>query len=156
MVIRARLLLTASIAVGLTTASLTAAGASSCKLLRIAEWPIQLENQTPIVDGAINGRKIGVQLNTGSTNSLILRSAADRLGLTRQVARGYRAFGVGGETYVEYAFVDELKIGETVRKNWRAFVLGFIGVAECSRIRETWTVGVGAATGTSGSRRDGP
>jgi len=124
MVIRARLLLTASIAVGLATASLTVAGASSCKLLRIAEWPIQLENQTPIVDGAINGRKIGVQLNTGSTNSLILRSAADRLGLTRQVARGYRAFGVGGETYVEYAFVDELKIGETVRKNWRAFVLG--------------------------------
>ena len=124
MVIRAHLLLTASIAVGLTTASLTAAGASSCKLLRIAEWQIQLENQTPIVDGAINGRKIGVQLNTGSTSSLILRSAADRLGLTRQVARGYRAYGVGGETYVEYAFVDELKIGETVRKNWRAFVLG--------------------------------
>ena len=33
-------------------------------------------------------------------------------------------FGVGGETNVEIAFVDELKVEQTVRKGWRVIVAG--------------------------------
>jgi hypothetical protein len=33
-------------------------------------------------------------------------------------------FGVGGETDVEAALIDEFKIGQTVRKNWRMLVAG--------------------------------
>lgn len=106
---------------GLATA---AHAASSCKLIRIAEWRVNGQSGRLIVDGAINGQKVGVLLDTGARYSFIHRAAADRLGLVRQEARGYRAAGVGGETYVEYAVVDELKIGNATRKTWRVFVLG--------------------------------
>jgi hypothetical protein len=55
---------------------------------------------------------------------MILRSAADRLGLTRRVARGYRLVGVGGESYVESTMIDEFRIGQLIRKNWEVMVAG--------------------------------
>jgi hypothetical protein len=55
---------------------------------------------------------------------MIPRSAADRLGLTRHTARGYRTFGIGGESYVESTIVDEFKVGELGRKNWEVMVAG--------------------------------
>lgn len=98
--------------------------ASKCKLVRIAEWEVKPQNGRLIVDGEINGQKIGIMIDSGAGTSFVLRAAADRLGLVRQEAKGYRAFGVGGETYVEFAVIDELKIGTASRKNWRAMVLG--------------------------------
>jgi len=100
------------------------AAPANCKLTQIAEWPVRVERNRILVEGAINGQKIGVMLDTGAGRSVILRSAAARLGLTRRPARNYRMFGVGGETNVEVALVDEFAIGETVRKNWRVLVAG--------------------------------
>lgn len=114
----------AVIAAALAVSCATAQAASNCKLVRIAEWEVKPQNNRLIVDGEINGQKIGIMLDSGATTSFILRAAADRLGLVRQEAKGYRAFGVGGETHVEYAVIDELKMGTASRKNWRAMVLG--------------------------------
>jgi predicted aspartyl protease len=114
----------ASIAVGSVLASSATAAASNCTLLKIADWPVRLERGQLIVDGAINGQKIGVMLDTGSQRSLVPRSAAQRLGLARQEARGYRMFGVGGETHVETANVDEFSIGSFTRKNWQVLIAG--------------------------------
>lgn len=72
------------------------AAASNCKMVQIAELPVRLAHNKLIVDGAINGQKIGVMLDTGAMHTLIVRSAAVRLGLARQEARGYRVFGIGG------------------------------------------------------------
>jgi len=101
-----------------------ALGASSCKLAKIAEWRVNPEASRLIVEGAVNGQKVGILLDTGAYRSFVLRAAADRLGLTRQEARGYRAVGVGGETYVEQTIIEEFKIGQAVRRNWRVMVLG--------------------------------
>jgi len=98
--------------------------AANCKLMQIGEWRVKPHSGRLIVDGEINGQKIGVLLDTGAQNSVILRAAADRLGLTRQTAPGYRAYGVGGETYVEYTVLDEMKLGQGARRNWRVLVLG--------------------------------
>ena len=98
--------------------------AANCKLKQIGEWRVKPHSGRLIVDGEINGQKIGVLLDTGAQNSVILRAAADRLGLTRQTAPGYRAYGVGGETYVEYTVLDEMKLGQAARRNWRVLVLG--------------------------------
>jgi predicted aspartyl protease len=76
------------------------------------------------VAGAPDGRKVGVMLDTGTTRTLILRSAAVRLDLPRQEARGYRMFGVGGETRVELANVGDLRIGRGSRKDLRLLVAG--------------------------------
>ena len=99
-------------------------GAANCKLKQIGEWRVKPHSGRLIVDGEINGQKIGVLLDTGAQNSVILRAAADRLGLTRQTAPDYRAYGVGGETYVEYTVLDEMKLGQAARRNWRVLVLG--------------------------------
>ena len=99
------------------------AAAANCKLTRVAEWQVRTGRGVPVVDGAINGQKVGVMLDTGS-GTLLLRPSADRLGLTRQSARGYRAFGVGGETYVELTNVAEFTIGQITRRNWRVMVAG--------------------------------
>ena len=117
--------LAASAAIGLALAgNAAAAETSKCKLARIAEWPVRAEYHRPVVDGEINGRKIGILLDTGAQMSIVRRSATTRLGLTRYEAEGYRAFGVGGETRAEYVHIDEFRIGKAVRKNWRALVAG--------------------------------
>ena len=67
----------------------------------IEEWPVRFVRNFLVVDGAVNGRPIGVLLDTGSTRSMMLHSAARRLNLPRQRARDYRMFGVGGESPVE-------------------------------------------------------
>jgi predicted aspartyl protease len=100
-----------------------AVAASSCKMVKVAEWPTRPGGGVPLVEGAINGKKIGIMLDTGS-NTFLLRSSADRLGVTRQTARGPRVFGIGGETYIEAANIDEFSIGQIVQKNWRVMVAG--------------------------------
>jgi hypothetical protein len=82
-----RTFLVASAVIGGAIASgICTAATSECKLVRIAEWPVRLEHSKLIVDGAINGRKIGVMLDTGAQLSLIMRSAAIRLGLTLRMS----------------------------------------------------------------------
>ena len=116
--------LVASLAIDLAVASANAAAASNCKMSQIADWPVRLERNHLVVDGAINGQKISVMLDTGAQRSLIPRSATERLGLARQKVRGYRMFGIGGETKVEAVNIDEVKIGQITRKNWRVIVAG--------------------------------
>ena len=112
-------------AAGFALASGSAFGAaSSCKMVRLAEWPVQTKRNALIVDGAINGKSVGVMLDTGAGNTQILRSAAVQLGLTRESIGNFRQFGVGGETDVEVTVVDEFKIGESKRRNWSMFVAG--------------------------------
>jgi predicted aspartyl protease len=121
--IKGRHLLAASVATCLVFAASTAAAASKCTLVKIADWPVRLERNHLLVDGTINGQKIGVMLDTGA-ETMILRSAADRLGLTLRQVRGARVFGIGGESHVDMAVVEEFKIGEIARKNWRMLVAG--------------------------------
>jgi len=125
-----RTLLAVSLAIGLAASSGTVAGASKCTLARIEEWPVRLVRNHLIVDGAINGRKIGIMLDTGSTLSTILRAAAMRLDLPRQEAKGIRLFDVSGESRVEVALVNEFAIGQTSLKDWRLYVAGENDFAE--------------------------
>ena len=115
--------LIAAAAIGLAIADSAAAQTNKCKVVRIAEWPVRAEYNRPVVDGAINGQKIGILLDTGATQSLVRRSATTRLGLTRSGATG-SVFDIGGETHAESVHIDEFRIGEAVRKNWRVPVAG--------------------------------
>jgi predicted aspartyl protease len=119
-----RTFLAASAAIGLAIAGNAAAQTPKCKLVRIAEWPVRVDHYRPVVDGAINGQKIGILLDTGAAQSFMRRSATTRLGLTRYEAAGIRVFGIGGETAAEFVLVDEFRIGLAARKNWRVLVAG--------------------------------
>ena len=100
------------------------AAPSKCKLGKVAEWPARYEGGLVIVDGAINGERIGIMLDTGAAYSMVLHSAAARLGLVLRPFGEVRMFGIGGETSVNAARVDEFRIGDTVRKDWLVVVSG--------------------------------
>ncbi len=118
-------ILFASAGIAIAIAGIAAAADSSkCKLMQIAEWPVRPSHYRPVVDGSINGQKIGVLLDTGAAVSIISRSAAAKLGLRTSSVSRLRLFGVGGETSVEAAQVDEFRIGDAARKNWLAVVAG--------------------------------
>src|SRR2546421_4348005 len=126
-----RAFLYASIGIAVVGASATAAG--KCTMARLAEWPVKLERSHLVVEGAIDGQKIGIMIDTGSS-TLILRSAADRLGLTRHEVQGYRAFGIGGETHVEATNIAEFRVDQVTRKNWRGMVPGGRGVGRAAHV----------------------
>ena len=112
-----------------------AAAETKCKLEPIAEWLLRPNQYRPVVDGAINGQKIGILLDTGSGVSVLRRSAAAKLGVTPTPSGGPQFFGigggtqprlvgVGGEARAETALIGELRIGDTVREAWPAVLAG--------------------------------
>jgi predicted aspartyl protease len=113
-------LLTFGVAVG----SAANAAGSNCALVLIEEWPVRQLRNHVVVDGAINGGAVGIMIDTGAERSLILRSAAVRLHLLRSELRGYRMFGLGGESAVETALVEQLRIGKSARSGMRLLVAG--------------------------------
>jgi predicted aspartyl protease len=121
---RQRILGSVVLAVGMALASGGGAAAPKCSLIRIDEWSVRTVNGHPVVDGVANGQPIGIMVDTGATRSMILHSAARRLGLPRRESKSYRMFGVGGESPVEIAHVESFSIGPTVRKGWQLIVAG--------------------------------
>jgi clan AA aspartic protease (TIGR02281 family) len=105
-------------------AASAAAPAHKCKYSRVAELPAWAQNGRPATEGSVNGRKIGILLDTGAATSLINRSAVQKLGLTRFDAAGVRIVGAGGETAARAVQIDEFKLGNAVRNDWRVLVSG--------------------------------
>ena len=108
----------------MSTWDVAAAAGSACKLVRIADLPVRLVKNKLIVDGTVDDQKIGIALDTGAVMTLMLRQAADRLKLERRDGRGYRIFGIGGETKAETVLIDDFRIGQASRKGWRMLVAG--------------------------------
>lgn len=113
-----------SAAAALALAGLAQADVPGCTMVKIADLPVRVVRNKLIVDGLINGQKAGIVLDTGAMMTLILRPATDWLGLQRQEARGYRIFGIGGETQVESVLIDDFRLGQASRKGWRMLVAG--------------------------------
>src|SRR5215471_15289797 len=116
--------LAASVAVALGVASgAAAATGSTCKLARIEEWPVRVMNNVLLIDGAINDEEIRILLDTGSTQTLIFRAAAKRLHLDTRPTRD-QMVGVGGESDIEIAQPNEIRIGQVAHKGWPMLVAG--------------------------------
>ena len=122
--IASRTIVATSAVICLATAGIAAGAESACKMVQVVELPVRVVKNKLIVDGAVNGQKIGVVLDTGTTTTLMLRQATDRLGLERHEARGYRIFGMGGETKAESVLIDDFRLGQASRKGWRMLVAG--------------------------------
>lgn len=107
-----------------SAAANSATPAHKCKYSRIAEMPVWMQNGKPVTEGSINGRKVGILLDTGSGPSIVHRSTVEKLGLTPIDVTGLRMFGSGGETAARAVQIDEFKFGQAVRKEWRVLVSG--------------------------------
>jgi predicted aspartyl protease len=91
--------------------------AARCQLVRVAEWPVKLERNRALIDGSINGHPVGVLIDTGASKTVMMRSAAERLGLDRVDAR-MSFYGVGGRTRAELTEIEEFRLGGAVQKKW--------------------------------------
>ena len=98
---------------------LSGTASAQCKLEKFGEWPVRLAGDQLVTDGTINGQKVGILLDTGSTSSVVTRDAAERLKLPRQTVRGRRAYGIGGEIAVGSAEIAEFRLGDGVRTDWK-------------------------------------
>lgn len=113
---------------GFAAAGLVAAdkalGASieGCKLVMHATWPVRPRSYHAVVEGEVNGQKVGILLDTGSSASLVARSTVERLNLTRWPSGGHRLLGIASEAYAESVVIDELRIARSTRRSWRALV----------------------------------
>jgi predicted aspartyl protease len=88
---------------------------ADCKLLLIAEFHLDPNSTSPLVDGSINGHPVKVALDTGADFSMITHYEADKLGLPAVEAVGSRAYGIGGSTQMYWAHVDQLRIGDLTK-----------------------------------------
>jgi predicted aspartyl protease len=118
-----RLLLSLTVAVALG-ASPDAVAQSRCKFVRMAEWPVRLVGGHIVTDGAINGKKVAIILDTGAQRTIMLRSAAVRLDLPRHELRGSPMYGMRGELRLETATVDEFRLGESGSSALQLLVAG--------------------------------
>jgi len=91
---------------------LASPAAADCKLLQIAEFKLDPHSTSPIVEGTINGHPVKVLLDSGSDFSQITYYEAQKIGLPRVEAVGWRAYGIGGSTQMYWAHVDHLSIGD--------------------------------------------
>lgn len=104
-------------------AGTVSAGTSECKLIKITQWPVRMEHNVLTVDGAINGHKVRILIDTGAAMSAIPRSAAARLALPG-VDTDLSGVAVGGLARLGVAHIDTLTIGEATRRNWQVWVIG--------------------------------
>ena len=105
-----------------------AAEPQNCKLVRIDEWAVRPEIPTPVLEGRINGQRVGVLIDTGATpkeGALMHRALARRLGVPLVALHpSARVGGIGGESQVEIGYINEIRLGKAVREDWRVLVAG--------------------------------
>lgn len=95
---------------------------AECKFLKIAEWTVNARAETLVTEGAINGSKVGVALDTGTHVSRIAGPVADRLGLVRREAAGLYAIS-SGDFAVDATSIREFRVGGTTVTNWGKLIV---------------------------------
>lgn len=100
------------------------AAVADCKLVEIAEFHVDPNDPTPLVDGAINGQPVKILFDTGSSTSMIPLAEAKRLKLTISRLNGVRLYGVGGDTAAFDTNVKQLTVGAFTASNLELVVGG--------------------------------
>lgn len=93
-----------------------------CRFQRITELPIWIEHGQPVTSGYLNGRKIGILIDTGSGSSFVERLALERLGVPGFRDVSLRSFGAANGAIGHTVQIHEFRLGHAVRKDWRVLV----------------------------------
>src|SRR5579859_8145123 len=110
--------------VAVFAAALAPPAHASCQIANVAAIPVETGAKQLLARGAINGHPVRVLIDTGAYMSFIWRPAAGRLGLRLIGAPRMRFFGLGGESLVDAAFVDELRVAAFTARGLRLPVAG--------------------------------
>lgn len=90
---------------------------AACRLALVAELPVVMDGNQPLVRGSINGKPMLALADTGAFSSLVWRGAAEPYGLPVRPLRGLIISGVGGSREAQATSVKELKLGDQARRN---------------------------------------
>jgi clan AA aspartic protease (TIGR02281 family) len=96
----------------------------ACKVLKLAELPVILGSNRPLIDGQVNGQAIKILVDTGSTFSFIREETAKGLGLKLNAVPNVSIYGAGGEARLRATVIKEIKIGPFTDKNMQLAVVG--------------------------------
>ena len=89
--------------------------AKKCRYVNLKTLPIAFRDQRPTVEGSVNGKKVSMLVDTGAHHTVLIRQGAEELGL--KIGHTNRlAYGVGGESLVYRAYIDEIAIGPIKRE----------------------------------------
>lgn len=83
---------------------------ADCKLVQIAQLPVMVIDNRPLIDVEINGQKIRLLVDTGMWTTMLWRPEAVRLGLSMEDT-GIKSYGIGGASHAEKTRVREFKLG---------------------------------------------
>lgn len=101
-----------------------AGAAGACQFLQIGEIPAKFEHNQPLLEASINGQKVWLLVDTGSSTSLLFEGAAQRLGLHPVMADRVRLYGVGGVQAAKRVTIAAYGLGGAVAHNIPLLVAG--------------------------------
>ncbi|MDZ5648859.1 aspartyl protease family protein [Nitrospirillum sp. BR 11828] len=89
------------------------ADAANCHLNKVAEMPVRVVRNQPIVEAEVNGAPVRALLDTGADVTVISQAGAARLGL--EVSSQHKLGGIGGS-----AAMGQVKLKKLVAGGWWA------------------------------------
>lgn len=104
-----------------------AAHAAPCQLGKIADIPVQWDDNHALASVSINGHDVLALIDSGAQTSSLYRSTADALGLRYSVIPGLTARGFGGVARVYQTDVDRLGFGQAAAFHVHMRVLDWSG-----------------------------
>lgn len=101
--------------------------AEACKMVKVSEGPIRLEQGRLMIDGKIDGRPAGLLLDVGAQDTFIFGGALKPLKLSSFTAQNISLFGVDGREDAEYVLLDSLEAAGRSGKSLKVYAAGARG-----------------------------
>jgi predicted aspartyl protease len=93
------------------------ASAAQCKMGVVAEFPVVMDRNRPLIRGEMNGKPMLALVDTGAFRSLMLRGAAEPYGLRVRTLPELKIVGVGGVSQAQATTIKQLKLGDYEKQN---------------------------------------
>jgi predicted aspartyl protease len=106
--------------------STPAQAASSCKLVKVAAIPLEMDGNNLLARVTINGKPAHMIVDTGAWISLVNRSSLDYLGLTAVDAHS-EVIGIDGTSRLLQTTMDSIELGAWRSRDVRVYVGGYAG-----------------------------
>ncbi|MBI1360409.1 MAG: hypothetical protein GC155_09045 [Alphaproteobacteria bacterium] len=103
---------------------LAAPAAAACQLRQLAEIPVEIVGNRPVISGQINEHDATFLVDTGASSSTIWYQSTKKLGLRPQFSSGTSFAGVGGNSEAGYVALDTLMFASLTIRKVHMFVSG--------------------------------
>ncbi len=111
-----------------------AGGPQSCKITVTVDVPLLDHARMPIVVGRLDDHQVGLLLDTGAAQSIVLPSAVDRFKLASASDRFTWITGIGGTALTHFASIHSLELGHGHVRNLDLPITGMTNISNRSQL----------------------